>query len=262
MIQQCQYHWIVKRTIVTAILIGCAILFSCGDEGEVVQPTSDGQIPPASDGQIPPASDGQILPPSGEQVPPSSDGQMPPLSDVPMPPGSDGQMPPPSGEQPPPGGEQMPPAGGGEDPGQMQEKPPPQPVALPGLPEDLAGFDQWLKLNKNPIPSTGGGDPHNGTKNIYINQKLEVIAPNGKQKFPYPDGSIIVKEAVSPGKDFIGLIATMRKIKGIDPAHNDWQFVEFTRNAKDKAFREIARGGVCWGCHSAAANTDYVQVFQ
>ena len=37
-------------------------------------------------------------------------------------------------------------------------------VALPGLPDDVAGYTQWLKLNAEPIPPVPGGDPHNGTK--------------------------------------------------------------------------------------------------
>ena len=40
----------------------------------------------------------------------------------------------------------------------------PAAVALPGLPADVAGYTQWLKLNADPIPPVPGGDPHNGTK--------------------------------------------------------------------------------------------------
>ena len=90
-------------------------------------------------------------------------------------------------------------------------------VALPGLPDDVAGYTQWLKLNAEPIPPAPGGDPHNGTKNVYVNKTREDIAPNGEQQFPYPDGSIVVKEAYRPNKDYVGLIAIMRKKAGADP---------------------------------------------
>lgn len=139
------------------------------------------------------------------------------------------------------------------DGGKIEEKP----VALPGLPNDVAGYEKWLKLNAKPIPPRGG-DAHNGTKNVYVNQTRATIAPGGQQKFPYPEGSIVVKEANRPGKDFIGLIAIMRKVKGIDPAHNNWMFVEYVRDGKDEAFGEIARGAICWGCHVGAKDTDYV----
>ena len=131
-------------------------------------------------------------------------------------------------------------------------------VLLPGLPEDVTGYTQWLKLNVEPIPPVPGGDPHNGDKNVYVNQTRETIAPNGEQQFPYPDGSIVVKEAYRPGKDYVGLIAIMRKKAGVDPDHNDWEFIEYTRNAPDAKFGVIAKDGVCWGCHAQVQDIDYV----
>ena len=136
---------------------------------------------------------------------------------------------------------------------------PEEPVAvLPGLPDDVAGYTQWLKLNAAPIPPVPGGDPHNGTKNVYVNKTVDDIAPNGEQQFPYPDGSIVVKEAFRPGRDFVGLIAIMRKKAGVDPDHNDWEFIEYVRNASDADFTVIAKDGVCWGCHSRVEDIDYV----
>ena len=131
-------------------------------------------------------------------------------------------------------------------------------VALPGLPDDVAGYTQWLKLNAEPIPPVPGGDPHNGTKNVYVNKTREDIAPNGEQQFPYPDGSIVVKEAYRPDKDYVGLIAIMRKKAGVDPDHNDWEFIEYTRNTSDEAFSVIAKDRVCWGCHARVEDIDYV----
>ena len=131
-------------------------------------------------------------------------------------------------------------------------------VPLPGLPEDVAGYTRWLKLNAKPIPPVPGGDPHNGTKNVYVNKTRETIAPNGEQQFPYPDGSIVVKDAYRPGRDYVGLIAIMRKKAGVDPDHNDWEFIEYTRNAPDAEFGVIAKDGVCWGCHAQVEDIDYV----
>ena len=142
-----------------------------------------------------------------------------------------------------------------EEPIQPEE---PVVVSLPGLPEDVAGYTQWLKLNAEPIPPVPGGDPHNGTKNVYVNKTREDIAPNGEQQFPYPDGSIVVKEANRPGKDYVGLIAIMRKKAGVDPDHNDWEFIEYVRNAPDADFTVIAKDGVCWGCHARVEDIDYV----
>ena len=149
----------------------------------------------------------------------------------------------------------------GEEKTETAEEPvqPEEPVAaLPGLPDDVAGYTQWLKLNAERIPPVPGGDPHNGTKNVYVNKTREDIAPNGEQQFPYPDGSIVVKEANRPGKDYVGLIAIMRKKAGVDPDHNDWEFIEYVRNAADAEFGVIAKDGVCWGCHTKVEDIDYV----
>ena len=184
---------------------------------------------------------------------------MTPEPPVPQQPLSGEQMPePPVQQQPQPVEQQPQPQ---PEPPQVEQMPQPEPpAALPGLPDDTAGYDQWLKLNAQPIPPAPGGDPHRGTKNVYVNQAREVIAPNGEQKFPYPDGTIIVKEATRPGKDFIGLIAVMWKEAGNNPAAGDWRFEEFLRGAPDAEFSLAFEGGICIGCHSGTADTDFVFV--
>lgn len=128
-------------------------------------------------------------------------------------------------------------------------------AALPGLPRDITGFERWTKLNFKPLPNRGGS-AHPGVKQVYVNKKRSVIAPRGKQKFPYPNGTIIVKTA-STG-DVITLVAIARKKKGFDKAHADWQFVEYTRSGESESFDEIARGQVCYSCHVGAKKTDWV----
>jgi Cytochrome P460 len=127
------------------------------------------------------------------------------------------------------------------------------PKALPGLPRLTAGYDAWLKLNRKPIPPRASGDAHSGTKNVYASK------PPRDGRFPY--GTVLVKEAVRPGKDFLGLIAVMRKERGADPDHNDWRFVEFTREQRGAPFSETASGAICWTCHMGAAKTDYVWIY-
>jgi hypothetical protein len=122
--------------------------------------------------------------------------------------------------------------------------------APPGIPAYAAGYRGWVKLNDEPIPPRES-DPHNGTKNVYASHRP---GANGL----FPNGTVVVKEAKRPGADFIGLIATMRKKAGADPAHNDWVFVEFTREAPNERYSEIASGAVCWSCHVGAETTDYV----
>lgn len=132
------------------------------------------------------------------------------------------------------------------------------PSAPPGLPDFVAGYTLWLRLNAEPIPPRPGSDAHFGTKNVFVNQARETLAPDGTQGFPYPDGTIIVKESTRPGADFVGLIATMRKQAGSDPAHGDWTFVEYSRSSATQPFSLLARDGACFGCHQIAETTDWV----
>jgi hypothetical protein len=127
---------------------------------------------------------------------------------------------------------------------------PPPPQAPPGVPRFVAGYRGWFKLNDAPIPPRES-DPHNGTKNVYASKR------RGADGL-FPNGTIVVKDAMRPGADFLGLIAIMRKRAGADPAHNDWVFVEYTRDAPGARFAEIASGSVCWSCHMGAQDLDYV----
>jgi cytochrome P460 len=120
---------------------------------------------------------------------------------------------------------------------------------LPGLPADLVAYQTWSRLNEEPIPPRSS-DPHNGTKNVYAS----FLAETGV----YPEGTTIVKEAMRPGTDFIGLIAMMRKEKGAQPDHNDWIWVEYTRSGPDEDFREQASDSACYTCHFQAREADYV----
>jgi hypothetical protein len=128
--------------------------------------------------------------------------------------------------------------------------PAPKPKAPPGVPRYVAGYRDWPKLNVRPIPPRES-DPHDGTKDVFASRRVRA---NGL----FPNGTVVVKEATRPGADFIGLIAIMRKESGADPAHNDWMFVEYTREAANERFRLQAEGTVCWGCHVGAADRDYV----
>ena len=125
--------------------------------------------------------------------------------------------------------------------------------APPGLPRYVAGYKQWYKLNRRPLPPRAS-DPHQGTKNVYASRR-----PRRRGvRIRYPYGTIVVKEARRPGKRYIGLVAIMRKLRGSNPEHNDWKFVEYARDAPGARFETIASGAVCSGCHVGARKRDYV----
>jgi Cytochrome P460 len=121
---------------------------------------------------------------------------------------------------------------------------------FPGVPSYIAGYKRWQKLNRRPI--RGGSTAHGGTKNVYVSKPLRA----GQKR--YASGTIIVKEAVNPGESYVHLIAVMRKVKGFNARHNDWQMIEWTRSSARAKFTEVARGQICYSCHVGARSRDYV----
>jgi hypothetical protein len=133
------------------------------------------------------------------------------------------------------------------EPPPTEAEAPPEPD--PGLPAWTAGYAEWSRLNAAPIPPRDS-DPHLSTKNVYASRP----ATGGV----FPPGTIVVKEGVRPGTTFVGLIAAMRKLAGANPEHDDWVFVEWSRNAAGDPFTKLAEGAVCESCHAGAAGGDYV----
>jgi hypothetical protein len=133
---------------------------------------------------------------------------------------------------------------------------PPPPRAEPGLPPITAGYEDFTRLNAQPIPPSPAA-PHGDTKNVYVNQPRERIAPGGTPRYPYPDGTVVVKSG-SGGGDDARIVAVMRKVAGLDPAHGDWEYIEYSRPDPSSPYTVLARDAVCWGCHAGATDTDWV----
>lgn len=120
----------------------------------------------------------------------------------------------------------------------------------PGLPSWTAGYKSWTKLNARPIPPKAA-DAHRGTKNVYASKRRA----RGSRTFPV--GTVIVKEIVRPGERFAGVIAAMRKQRGVR-ANNGWQMIEWERDGPGRRFTVLAQGRICTSCHVRAKRTDYV----
>jgi Cytochrome P460 len=115
-----------------------------------------------------------------------------------------------------------------------------------GLPAYTNGYAKWRKLNKKPVTTPGG---HNGVKNVYASKR------KGLRR--YPVGTIVVKTATPPGKRWLSLVATMRRIKGT--ANGGWRWEEFTRGSSTARFVKVGfpESG-CAACHMQAKANDYV----
>jgi len=116
-----------------------------------------------------------------------------------------------------------------------------------GIPAYVDGYAKWPKLNAKPI--VGGSAAHQGTKNVYASKR--------KTGVDYPLGAIVVKTARPPGKQWLSLVATMRKIRG--STNGGWRWEEFTRSSPTARFTRIAfpESG-CAACHMQAKANDYV----
>lgn len=119
--------------------------------------------------------------------------------------------------------------------------------AANGLPAYVAGHAKWPKLNR--VPIRGGSGAHRGTKNVYASKR--------KTGTRYPVGAIVVKTATPPGKSWLSLVATMRKVKG--NANGGWRWEEFTRTSPTARFAKVGfpESG-CAACHAQAKANDYV----
>jgi hypothetical protein len=116
-----------------------------------------------------------------------------------------------------------------------------------GLPAYVTGYTSWSKVNAKPI--RGGSAAHQGVKNVYASKR--------KVGRRYPVGTIVVKAASPPGKRWLSLVATMRRVKG--SANGGWRWEEFTRSSQTARFTKVAfpESG-CAACHMQAKTNDYV----
>ena len=119
--------------------------------------------------------------------------------------------------------------------------------AANGLPTYINGYTKWPKLNSTPI--RGGSSAHQGVKNVYASKR--------KVGRRYPVGTIVVKTARPSGKQWLSLVATMRRITGT--TNGGWRWEEFTRTSSTARFTKVAfPASGCAACHVQAKANDYV----
>jgi Cytochrome P460 len=120
-------------------------------------------------------------------------------------------------------------------------------TAANGIPAYVDGYAKWPRLNR--VPIRAGSSAHQGTKNVYASKR--------KTSARYPVGTIVVKAGTEPGKKWLALVATMRKIKGTK--NGGWRWEEFTRSSPTARFVKIGfPESSCAACHSQAKSNDFV----
>ena len=115
--------------------------------------------------------------------------------------------------------------------------------------------ERWQRLTRPPVASLRSlSGAHPGAKSIRVSRtRGELTGRNGRQRFPYPRRTVIVKTGSVGGS--LTLVAVMRKIAAGDAA-SSWRYVEYTRDSGNEPFTRVGGGqSLCAGCHMAATNT-------
>ena len=74
----------------------------------------------------------------------------------------------------------------------------------------------------------------------------------GRQRFPYPRGTVVVKTAGVRGT--ISLVAIMRKVRA-GPARSPWRYAEYVRGRAGPGFTKVGGSqALCSGCHVSATS--------
>jgi hypothetical protein len=125
----------------------------------------------------------------------------------------------------------------------------------------IKGYLAWTRLTEPPraeLRSLGGA--HAGTKRIFASPSRTVLVAGGTQRFPYPRGTVVVKEGRTDGE--ITLVAIMEKVRANDAATGGWRYAEYNRASAGEPFAKVnfPESG-CAGCHMNAntrQSTDWV----
>jgi len=132
-------------------------------------------------------------------------------------------------------------------------------TALPGATaEEVWSFltRQNYRQNYSLIEGKGqlysGIPPHNNLLTVQINDAARTAVANKAGAFPA--GSIVTKNAHGPERNLL-LEYVMFKIRGFDPANNDWFY---STRRPDGTFGASGAVAGCFNCHSRAKANDYV----
>lgn len=119
-------------------------------------------------------------------------------------------------------------------------------------------YKSWTRMNETPVFSATHGGSFVVT---YVNSTGLAAARTGR--FPFPVGTVIVKEAFAnegckPGTP--GAVFVMdKRARGYDPGANDWHWVRYNADGTLwGAGKSDSKVSFCPACHQTAKVNDYV----
>ena len=129
---------------------------------------------------------------------------------------------------------------------------------------DFADYQSWTKINTETITgdiSAMLGSAHEGNKGfreVYVNETGEAAAL-GNAAYPFPEGTIVVKESYKDAGGSKGSLANLtimvKRDGGYDSDNGDW---EYLMASPAKAVQMQGKLGMCIDCHAAAYDSDFV----
>jgi len=129
--------------------------------------------------------------------------------------------------------------------------------------DKFSDYRNWTKVNQNTITGDETGvlgpahERARGFREIYINEIGKPVA-YGASDYPYPEGSVILKESFSEkdgGKGKLASITIMiKREEGYDPDNGNWEYINASGDFKISRQGKI---GMCIKCHSVMSEKDF-----
>ena len=129
-----------------------------------------------------------------------------------------------------------------------------------------SGYKNWYKATAE--PNTGDptgflGNRHEGLnayRDIYVNSVGESVN-RGQQEFPYPEGTVIVKESFNNLDAYEAqrnpeLTIMVKLAQNTSPQTADWEYIVGAEGSR-RGSGESGQAVFCHSCHSFAAETDF-----
>jgi len=117
-------------------------------------------------------------------------------------------------------------------------------------------FDEYKTYSK--INDTLKVSPTHGGKFVFTHINSIGIDSYRNKKYPYPDGTIAVKEAhaTNDPNSAVDTFYVMKKTSGFDKDNGDWYYAVI-----DSSGKSMQSGGkiqMCISCHQGSKNKDYI----
>lgn len=135
--------------------------------------------------------------------------------------------------------------------------------STPTLSSDFADYSSWTKVNSETITGDITGvlglahERSKGFREIYVN-RIGLPVELGKSAYPFPVGSIIVKEAYKNKSGSKGamdnLTIMVKRESEYSSEHGDWEFI---MAKPDGTIKKQGRMSLCINCHARSENKDY-----